>query len=196
MTQNEYDAAALGADLSSLFGVPLIAADGSAKWFILSDNGATHNITKDVSNLLPSTVRNSSAGPFQGCKDGKHLVLETEGMMPMLVQYTNGYSDRLSAIIVTRPSHTRSLPSPFGPHVYKRTAVLVPASGWGPVSWPAPVPACGRGPRSRCRPAAGDRGPRSTLVPAFGRGPWSRSRPPAGDCGPDLADPRTSPASR
>ena len=29
MTPNEYDAAALGADLSSLFGVPLIAADGS-----------------------------------------------------------------------------------------------------------------------------------------------------------------------
>ena len=29
MTRNEYDAAALGADLSSLFGVPLIAADGS-----------------------------------------------------------------------------------------------------------------------------------------------------------------------
>ena len=48
--------------------VHLIAADGSAKWFILSDNGATHNITKDVSNLLPSTVRSSSAGPSASAK--------------------------------------------------------------------------------------------------------------------------------
>ena len=73
------------------------------------------------------------------------------------------------------PSHTRSLPSPFGPHVHKRTAVLVRASGRGPVSRSAVVPACGQGPRSRSWPVPAAENP----VPGpLGDRVWLGRRPP------------------